>query len=505
MKLEVAFANKAQREFYYSVARNQCFSGGFNNGKTYAGCLKAFTLLSTFPNYRMAIARQVRADLMKTTYQTFFKICPFELIERNNEQEGLTVFKNKSTIYWMHLDKVDESSLRGLEINSVLVDQAEETEEKVYDVLDARVGRWDNAEIPKFLLKGHPNWPKNDRTGKPIAPSYLMLLCNPDTQYHYIYRKYHPASLERRSKYFFVEGQWDASLGSTESYVSALEKGGEYVEKYVKGQWGISNAQIHKLSIASLLDYSPELLNYILKKGNLFRAFDHGDTSPTCCLWVCALNGVHIVYREYYVPNQVISRHRSAIAELSENEQYSNNWADPQIFKKTAQKAGDLRQSVRYSVAEEYYSKDFDEPPIYWQPADNNEFATRNRINELLNGSYTHVPGTFSELIGGVTPGILFVKRSENYPQGCYHTINELQSQRRKLLGYIDGTAQYSDDREESIADHAYDCLRYYTAMHVNSNREVSRSPKQNTFKYFQMIAKRRRNVLLAGSVGEHA
>ena len=110
MNLEVTFANAAQREFYYSTARNQCFSGGFNNGKTYAGSLKAFTLLSTFSNYRMAIARQTFADLKKTTMQTFFKICPREIIERHNEQDGFTEFKNKSVIYWMHLDGVDENA-----------------------------------------------------------------------------------------------------------------------------------------------------------------------------------------------------------------------------------------------------------------------------------------------------------------------------------------------------------------------------------------------------------
>src|SRR5271170_682215 len=133
MDLEITFANTAQRAFYYSNARNQCFSGGFNNGKTYAGCLKAFTLLSTFPKYRMCIARQTFADLKITTIQTFFKICPNELVARYNEQDGFLELLNGSVVYFKHLDKVDESTLRGLEINSALVDQAEEIDEKVYD------------------------------------------------------------------------------------------------------------------------------------------------------------------------------------------------------------------------------------------------------------------------------------------------------------------------------------------------------------------------------------
>jgi len=493
MNLEVTFANPEQRAFYYSTKRNECFSGGFNNGKTYAGCLKAFTLLSTFPNYRMAIARQVRADLMRTTYQTFFKLCPPELIESNNQQEGLTVLKNRSQIYWMHLDKVDENSLRGLEVNSVLVDQAEETEEKVYDVLDARIGRWDNAEVPDNLLRAYPNWPKNNRSKKYEAPSYLMLLCNPDTQYHYIYRKYHPNSLERREAYFFVEGRWDPTLGSYESYQSALQKGGEYVEKFVLGQWGISNAQIHRLHSDSLLNYSDELLDHIKRKGNLFRILDHGDASPTCCLWFAALGGVYICYREYYCPNKTISQHRKAIQELSGDEVYSGNYADPQIFKKTMQKT-DMGVSGFWTVSQEYLTSDIgDSKGIAWLPADNNEFATRNRINELLN---SHIKSFLCES----GPQIFFIKKSQEYPNGCYYSINELQSQRRKLLGYVDGSAQYCDDREESIADHAYDCVRYFVSMHCLARREPKRPVKVNTLDYFRMMKKRKENTLVANS-----
>src|SRR6267378_3531635 len=149
MELEITFRNPAQREIFYATQRNQCISGGFNNGKTFVMCLKHITLLSTFANYRSIIGRQVYADLKRTTMQTFFKLCPSELIESHNNQDGYTMLKNKSLIHWIHLDKVEESTLRGIEANSVGIDQAEETEEKMYDILDARVGRWDGAEIPE--------------------------------------------------------------------------------------------------------------------------------------------------------------------------------------------------------------------------------------------------------------------------------------------------------------------------------------------------------------------
>jgi hypothetical protein len=234
-----------------------------------------------------------------------------------------------------------------------------------------------------------------------------------------------------------------------------------------------------------LLDYSDELLDRIRKKGNLFRVLDHGDASPTCCLWFAAIDGVYICYREYYVPNNVISYHRRSINELSGNESYSGNYADPQIFKTTAQKAGGF-----WSVADEYLTNELESKALAWIPADNNEFATRNRINELLSTR------------DGKKAQIFFIKRSESYLQGCFYTINELQSQRRKLLGYVDGTAQYCDDREESVADHAYDCVRYFVAMHGLTKHEPSRPIKSNTFNYFKMMKLRAKSQLMAASTG---
>src|SRR6185312_3663259 len=138
----------AQREFYYSTHRNQCFSGGFNNGKSYIGCFKCLRLLLTFPGYCCIIGRKTYADLKKTTMHTFMSLCTQSLIESHNEQDGLTVLINGSMIIWLHIDKVDTNSLRGLEGNSILVDQPEELDEKIFWVLDARLGRWSGAVVP---------------------------------------------------------------------------------------------------------------------------------------------------------------------------------------------------------------------------------------------------------------------------------------------------------------------------------------------------------------------
>lgn len=488
LEFQVAFKNKPQRQFYYARNRNQCFSGGFNNGKTFIACLKALSLLLRFMNYRMIIAREKYTDLKRTTMQTFLKMCPSQLISSHNEQDGLTVLINGSMIWWLHLDNVDENTLRGIEPNSVLVDQAEETDEKVYDVLDGRVGRWDGAIVPNDLLDQYPDWPK--KNGKHVVPSYHMLLCNPDTEFHYLYRKFHPDSSERNPAYFYVEGEWDRELGSEETYDEAVQRDSEWVDKYVKGKWGSSNAAIHLIRKESILEPTPELVQWVLEKGNLFRALDHGTTAPTCCLWVAAVGGVFIFYREYYAANQVISTHRKNIVALSGRETYSGDYADPHIWDKASQAKGGL-----YSVVDEYLDSDLDAPPLHWLKADNNEFATRNRINELLplQPRFQHPVTKASP-----APGIYFIQSSPTYPHGCKEAIRQIGAQRKKFLGTIDGKSVYDDARDDKITDHAYDCVRYYVAMHGTSPAKIKPPTKRNTFAYYQAVLRKQ----LSGPAG---
>lgn len=413
--------------------------------------------------------------------QTFLKMCPTELITAHNEQDGITVFVNGSMIWWLHLDKVDENTLRGIEPNSILVDQAEEIKEAVYHVLDGRLGRWDGAIVPQDLIERFPYWPrKNDRY---IAPSYFMLACNPDTEFHFIYRMYHPNSLERDSSFFFVEGEWDPELGSEESYAQALKRDPEWIAKYVKGKWGSSSASIHHIDPLSILDYNPSLLEQILSKGNLNRVLDHGSTAPTACGWFAALKGVYIAYREYYVENKRISYHRRAIGDLSGPEEYTADYADPSIFDKASQAKGGL-----FSVADEYLDSDLDGQPISWLKADNNEFATRNRINELLAPS-----SKFKHPLTGESPapGLYFIKSSDEYPNGCKEMIRQLGAQRKVLLGSIDGKSIYGDDRDESIVDHAYDIVRYYVSMHGTQPAREMRRPPRQSFAFYQAISNR--------------
>lgn len=483
INVEIEFRNPEQEIFFWTRTRNNCFSGGFGNGKSYAGCLRAFIMLTTFPKYRMVIARQVLKDLRETTQKTFFKICPPSLIKRHDNQANTTELVNGSTILWMHLDAFDEQSMRGLEINSALLDQAEEIDEGIYLILDSRIGRWDQAEVPEEYLNANPYWPRTD-FGKPRVPNFIDCLCNPDTTFHWLYRRFHPDSLERIEDHFYIESQTDERLNDPHTIAQMKMRDPEWVQKYFYGKWGFSGAQVHSIHNESILEYDKDFIEELRKNAALYRILDHGDSCPTCCLWAAAYKGVYIFYREYYSVNDVISSHRSNIEALSNGEYYSGNYADPSIFRKASQRDGGF-----WSVADEYITSDIDAPAIAWSPADNNEMATRNRINELLKFSYK-----VKHPITGVTPSptIYFIRRHKDYPQGCNNAITQLTAQRRVLIGSDNGRSIYSDDRERSVPDHAYDCERYFIAMHGGGPQEQMRKVPRRSFAWFNYLSNKK-------------
>ena len=536
MNVDLKFENAEQETFYWKRTRNNEFDGAFANGKTYVGCMRAFTHLMTFSCYAMSICRQEYKRLRQTTMKTFFKICPDNLIYKHDEQQGLTVFINKSFAYWMHLDDYDEQDLRGLEVNSALIDQAEETKEKIYSTLDLRIGRWDQAKVPQWLLRSQLSgadfelsnkierdtptklddfinqktlWPRHPKRGFFLVPNYMDVLCNiaDEDELHWTYRFYNPESPELKPDHSYVHREMDQNMNDPRSYQQAMLRDQEYIDKYILGKRGKSKATIHtldKLSIINPEDYKEEefkkLIKLIQERGALYRILDHGETGVTCCLWGAALNNIHIFYREYYVANTLISANRQNIWDLSIHhrssdgtpvyEEYQSDYADPDIFKQHQQKISGVKSGF-WTVANEYSDTDtITAMPIFWAPADNNEHATRNRINELLvlNPKYTHP-------ITKVTPapGIYFIKSHPTlYPYGCQEAQLQLKAQRKVLLGSDNGKNLYSIERDEAIVDHAYDCIRYYVAMHNTEKTQERRKMSKNSFAYYNALLKRR-------------
>lgn len=479
-----------------------CLSGGFTAGKTINATRKALYLSDLFPGNRGIIARGVWDKLKKTTMATFFKDCPPEAYRygRRSDQDKILQFNprkcadgvvRQSEILWLYLDDPDaEAILRGLEINWFIIDQAEEVEEEMFDILLRRLGRWDRAFVPPEVMLAEKaagrEWKWWNKQGLPIPPTYPIITCNPDTELHWIYRRFHPESDEwkehyRQLGYKMVEmsplGNKFLTDQNKEQLLTADES---WKRRFVYGKWGIVEGLIHHIHPSSIIEGTPDILKWLHDNCvTWYRVLDHGDTSPTAVLWAGALaDGITIVFREYYQPDKLISDHRMRIWELSAEDgpdivRKYQNLADPSIFYKTAQ-----RQGGKYSVSNEYTDTEMLDArtAIWWRPADNNEMGTRNRINEYLRFDPEKI-NPFTREKG--SPNLFFIQRTPEYPNGCYHVVKETRVQRREKKGTMDGHPVFTDDRDETIPDHAHDDLRYLIAARPPIRRMApQRGPK---------------------------
>lgn len=519
----IQWASATQGEAFSYGPYPQVASGGFGAGKTWLYCMKGLWLSDTFPKNRGVIARRVAKELRATTMATFYKVCPPSAYRfgRRNDNEGYLKLNNGSEILFVHFEDPEKQALlRGLEINWFLIDQAEEapeTMEEVFDVLLARLSRWDMADVPEWLIAEHRartgrEWDfLNPETGKPMPPPYPMLAVNPDIELHWIYRRFHPESAEHREpkipeldvttgqptgrvlsyhdlgyRMFHMPSLENRFL-SDQNKQALLSKDQAFIKRYVKGEWGLPEGAIHVIPPESLVEGSPELLAYLRTSCTLHRFMDHGESSPTCALWLAVdRNGNLFWYREYYLPNALISTHRQNITELSVGESYTMSQADPSIFHRK-QRPGAIKSDNNkehgglWCVADEY--ADVVTLPrdtaVFWVPADNNELGTRNRINEYLQVDPNRVH-PLTNLKG--SPRMFFLKANDRYPQGIVHAIRETRSQRRVKVGSDLGRPIFSDERDPNVVDHAYDPIRYGVASRPPLATEAGPIAQPGTF-----------------------
>jgi len=308
-----------------------------------------------------------------------------------------------------------------------------------------------------------------------MVPRYLFATANPTDELHWLYERFSDESPKR--EFWAAKGYQCRIVDSRsnrflpqENLEALLGKDDEFVRRYVKGEWGNPEGRIFTVDPRSLLDYTPELYAKIQNSMNLHRSLDYGETAPTACLWEATdKEGNIFVYREYYVPNQIISVHRRNITMLSGKEQYRSQLADPSIFPKSMQKHGQ-----KWSLADEYADNRVlpHSTAIYWTPACHDEMPSRSRLKEYLQVDPNHGHPVTGEK---GSPRLFFVKKSSDYPNGCDRVILELKSQKRLKIEETGGRDVYSDDRDDSVPDHAYDALKY----HVISRPSVAREPAQ--------------------------
>ena len=187
----------------------------------------------------------------------------------------------------------------------------------------------------------------------------------------------------------------------------------------------------------------------------------------------------HNCFREYYESDRLVSDHRKAICAISKDDhtKYHSNLADPSIFAKA--RGRDVSSGPRWSVADEYMDTRLlaKDTAIYWTAADNGEEVTRSRLKEYLRIDPNHrhpVTGHKG------APHLYFIKKSNDWPNGCDKTIKELRSQRYVTVGESsDGKALYSEERDPTVSDHSVDAVRYFVVSRPSLGLAPMRPPAE--------------------------
>lgn len=428
-----------QDEFVFDTHKFSGYGGGFGNGKTLAGAIKAYFHCQQ-PDAFFLIGRRHATDLEDSTMRDFLnlfghlgKFSPKNKSFKFYDTDGNML----SEVIFRHLD--DLQSLTNMNLSGFWIDQSEEVSEDAFDFLVGRIRRpvKHREGFITFNMNGH-DWiwrrflKKIGKDGKvlPNASDYHLITAS---------------TLENRSNL-------------PEDYVKALlAQPKEYVKRFVEGSFDVFAGQIYDEFNPSIHVINPFQIPNTWER---FRSIDHGQNNPTSCHWYAVdFDGNIYAYQEYYQEKDVVSNHVKMINEMSliRNtdgapipDHYSYTVIDPSTHAKTREKEG-----YRFSVADEYL-----EAGIATIAGQNEVLAGINRVKEYLKIDpmryHPFLKTPDGEPLMGAPRLYIF--------STCEALIEEIAQYKWKAYtGKAIGNPDKDDAKEAPVKrnDHAVDDLRY--------------------------------------------
>lgn len=145
------------------------FGGAAGGAKSFGICLLMILKCLQFPGIRVGLARNQLTILKKTTLVSFLEVVDHLKIKdmvKINQMDGVVKFTNGSEIVFIELSSRPGdplyTRLGGTLLTFACIDELAETDERGYNILKSRVGRWKNEETGiKPLLVSTTNPAKN--------------------------------------------------------------------------------------------------------------------------------------------------------------------------------------------------------------------------------------------------------------------------------------------------------------------------------------------------------
>lgn len=353
-----------QHQFQKSRAKVQMFGGGFGNGKTTSGVVKALQLARDYPGSNGLIARSTYPKLNDTVRKEFLKWCPDKWIARKAlSTDNVVELTNGSVINFRYIqqqNKSGESSTSNLlsaTYDWILVDQVEDPEISEKDFNDL-LGR----------LRGNASYVGDDETMPQTGPRWMMLLCNPTR--NWVYRKLikplHDYKRGVMNPDLIVDVDTGLPMielyeGSTytnkdnlpEDFIKTLEATykGQMRSRYLMGEWGAFeglvypqyDASVHQLQASQIWDYLRSLIDQGFAP-SIIEAYDHGIAKQACYgLGFADAFGNAFLANGFYEKEQTVEQLATLIkqqrkqfeATIGYDLEWSHVLADPAVFRRT--------------------------------------------------------------------------------------------------------------------------------------------------------------------------
>lgn len=397
--------------------------GGYGSGKSKA-TLEEF-LLRALENPRGTgmFAAQTLGQLKKTTLKTFFEeVCPPQLIESYNKQDGIIKLINGFTIFVLATD--EEQKIRSLNIGLAHIEEISGIKKSIYTQVQSRM-RDPFTKNRAIIVCSNPanTWIKdvfvdNEKRKDPRHPQ------------HEDYNKF--------MRTFVWETKLNKYLPEHFIEMNTVGKPEWYRKKYFEGSFEYNSGMVYPDIADTFIDPYPivpeQTDEYGIPKGwERVIAADYGLRNPTA-VYFGAINpetGETIIYDEYYVPEKTLPYHASKLK--------------PKI---AAIPSGLLRFMVI-------------------------DPACKNRMHDVINGK--SIISHFQEY------GLYFSTGNNSMEYGLAKVNSYIEAKKLKiyktcvngikeLLQYtypetdIDNSDENRDEKPEKKNDHLCDALRYMIA-----------------------------------------
>lgn len=259
-------------------------------GKSFVCLALCVLLCKIYPGSIWVVIRESLPTLKKTSFATFWKICPRQFVASYNQQDQVVTFTNGSKMMFMAEDYANDKDFdrfKGLEVNGFVLEQIEELNEGLLDVC--------------FIRAGRHKIPGTDKQPKPL----ILANVNPTLMWpkEKIYDRYNAGTLPKGWYYLPAKITDNPALFDDKEYMERLENLDTLTrQRLIDGDWtafAVKSPFLYAFSMTQheIPAYSPNI------HLPLVISFDFNKNPMTCVLAQSVDIRTLIVFDEIKIPD----------------------------------------------------------------------------------------------------------------------------------------------------------------------------------------------------------